>query len=271
MFLQVETNTNCNFSCWFCPNSRFPKKQARHMKMELFKLIVDNYLDYAPKDTAPLVSFADYNEPTLDPLFKERLLYLTSKDVYYWYISNCSNSDVRMLNFLRDNKIKLSNVQLNIPSGDPEKLASLVGTSLREAEKTLDNLKRIIEFKPYINANVSIAIHSYTPEDIQEFHQLVGNEAEVVHAGVFNRAGYLDDVPGIKHNTYHLSCSIGNPENIYVDVDGKMFLCCNDYNKETVYGNATDIKRSVESFEREEQLVELQKKLCINCVYANPV
>lgn len=269
MILQIEVNTDCNFSCWYCPNSRHRKKPARHMSLSLFKKILESFKEYDSKND--IVSFADYNEPTLDPLFHERLLLLTSMNLRYWYISNASNTTVKTLNFLRDKNIKIYAMHLNVPSVFEEELAYLTNISLDEAKTTLENLKEIADFAPTLNFPVSLAIHSEDSEKIHEFEKFVKGKITISHVGVMNRAGHLSNIPGPNHGTYHISCSINNPNNIYVSVDGRLYLCCNDYYKNTVYGDATNIKDSVLSIERESQLVELKKQLCTNCVYAIPI
>ena len=77
MIVQIETNTFCNHKCWFCQNAHYKKPESRAMTMGLFETILKDISAAFPKSRLKTVTFAAYNEPTLDPFFMDRLRMLS--------------------------------------------------------------------------------------------------------------------------------------------------------------------------------------------------
>jgi Radical SAM superfamily/Iron-sulfur cluster-binding domain len=64
-FIEMETSSFCNRSCYWCPNHLYPRSKSReYIKPTLFKKIVADLKDirYSEK-----IALHNYNEPLLDP------------------------------------------------------------------------------------------------------------------------------------------------------------------------------------------------------------
>ena len=95
MIAQIETSTFCNHKCWYCQNAHYKNPEPRVMPMGLFESILKDISAAFPKTRLKTICFAAYNEPTLDPFFKDRLRMLSQHGFDYWFITNGSRMTVR--------------------------------------------------------------------------------------------------------------------------------------------------------------------------------
>lgn len=70
-FIEIETHSYCNRTCWFCPNSRIDRRSVRHYLPEATYLrILD---DLRSIDYHAQLSFSRYNEPFGDEVVFDRI------------------------------------------------------------------------------------------------------------------------------------------------------------------------------------------------------
>src|SRR5690349_17864937 len=87
LYVSLETCTVCNHRCPFCPVSVAPRDKDV-MSQELFESIVDQVVAIAGNKAA--VSLSNYNEPTFDPLFEERIKHLFARGLPVSVLTNAS-------------------------------------------------------------------------------------------------------------------------------------------------------------------------------------
>ena len=87
LYLSLETCTVCNHRCPFCPVSVEPRDREV-MTQELFESVVDQAVE-AGGDKV-IVFLNNYNEPTFDPLFEDRVRYLFSRKLAVSILTNAS-------------------------------------------------------------------------------------------------------------------------------------------------------------------------------------
>jgi radical SAM protein with 4Fe4S-binding SPASM domain len=107
-------------------------------------------------------------------------------------------------------------------------------------------------------------------EDFPEIH-ISANTALV------DRAGYLDARKIMKNQITGKGKVVGcnnmgsRPDTwIHINANGAVFLCCNDYDFETVFGNVNDtlIKDIWESQERKDMIAHSYENFCTTCIHA---
>src|SRR5262245_56242581 len=87
LYLSLETCTVCNHRCPFCPVSIEPRDREV-MSQELFERVVDQAVE-AGGDRI-VVFLNNYNEPTFDPLFEDRVRYLFARKLAVSILTNAS-------------------------------------------------------------------------------------------------------------------------------------------------------------------------------------
>ena len=272
MFAQIEVNTHCNFRCWFCQNAHYEIAPKKIMSMELFENILDALSNKYGKKLS-LISFATYNEPLLDPFFKDRLRMLTKKGFRYWWLSNGSGMNSDIVDFLLTEKLNITPLLFNLCSCDPETLASSVGISRRAATEYLDTFLDSVTRLAGWNNTISVKVHGdFKPEHQKRIKEmkdwLSPLPVHVWGTGVMDRAGML---PGVGQAFHHatsakLLCTSHNLSNIYIGVSGEVFLCCHDYYKKTSYRNILDPEGDTSG--RKQSLKILHDSFCTKCEFA---
>jgi radical SAM protein with 4Fe4S-binding SPASM domain len=279
MIVQIETTTACNQRCWFCQNAHYPGREKRVMAMGLFRDVVTEISRlYASKH--PLITFAAYGEPTLDPHLEERLHFLKQNGLTFWFISNGTGLSKAVVDFIIRERIPIMNFHLNVPAMDPSLYEELTGAPQTYALRIKENLFYLFEKADELQASMTINVlgdlgakHRRAFEEIQECFKAY--PVSISFQEVMNRAGMLEDVVRrkIDHGTDLLICKAGYLQNLYVGAEGNLYLCCHDYYQESTFGSLKDtpLRELLLSPLRKQRIRELRKKFCIRCPYARPL
>src|SRR5215470_16423709 len=134
LYLSLETCTSCNHRCPFCPVSVDPREREV-MSQELFESIVDQCVAVGGKSF--VVFLSNYNEPTVDPLFVERCLFLFERGLPVSILTNASQfTPERAERLERAGRFRY--IGINLPTLDPERYEKLHGT--RDLARVLANI-----------------------------------------------------------------------------------------------------------------------------------
>ena len=112
-----------------------------------------------PKKTLNILSFAAYNEPTLDPDFKKRLRILTESGFQYWFISNGSHMTSDLVEFIIKEQIAIYAFLFNVPAIDPDEFLTAVQAPPEKIFTIRDNLIYLLKERDKINADITIIVH----------------------------------------------------------------------------------------------------------------
>jgi radical SAM protein with 4Fe4S-binding SPASM domain len=97
------------------------------------------------------------------------------------------------------------------------------------------------------------------------------------NTSLVDRAGYLDTRGIMKNKIAGKGKVIGcnnmgsRPDTwMHISASGDVFICCNDYDFETIFGNIniTSIKEIWESQERKDMIEKSYKNFCTTCIHA---
>jgi len=277
MIVQIEVNTNCNFKCWYCQNSQYKNPPTKVMNMELFETILYRIMEFQSGKDLPLISFAAYNEPSMDPLFTQRLRLMTELGFTYWWISNLSCMTKEIVSFLHEFSPRTTNFHINMPSCKPERLSELVGIPLPEAREHIESLKLFLEEEMELSKRVDLVVHgdgsARHHEDFKHILEWASPSLAKVHkAGLVNRAGMLEGVGSYVdyHSAALLRCGVSYTSNVYIGVDGNVYLCCHDYYQRTSFGNLSQhsLQSLIGSAEYRAAYTLLRESFCRYCVFA---
>lgn len=271
----IETCRQCNARCKYCPQSVSPKSRAV-MPLDRFELILSKMGD------TPLewVALNHYGEPLLDPFFRERVRMLRERAMPLGLYTNGTLLKESVIDFLSEGGVE--EAVFNFPSIDPTEWSHL----MQLPEKSYWRARRAIEYyltngaQPASGITISVNIAERSQEErvrrIEEHFSALGKMKV--------RAEYSNSRAGSIQNEL-VSISSREPEkryagcerfahHLHVSWEGKVFLCCQDYEQSVVLGDlTTDSISAIMSTPSARQLrAELYGlepmaagRLCVNC------
>lgn len=199
----IETRTDCNNNCPFCPH-HFNEKPLGIMNWDTFKLIIDNLVKIGFSGRVALMVS---NEPLLEERLIDMIDYVKNKTPRL-FLDITTNGKILTLEWVdRLFSHGLDNLNINDYRGDralhPEKISS--------------NLNPIIE--AYTN-NPKLTIQK------RSFDEKLPN--------------YGGNIP--QESIINTECDFCNfPfRKLVIDYSGNIILCCNDFMSETCMGNIHD-------------------------------
>lgn len=195
----IETRTDCNKRCSFCPQS-FYKRPIESMKWNTYKKIIDSlaYIGFAGR-IALLVS----NEPLLEHRLLKMIKYAKKKSPRFFLDITTNGVLLSMVKLDELFSAGLDNININDYRNDREV----------EPDKISDNLTEIVE-KFRSNPKVSYNARST-------------NEVLPNYAGVIPQDYSAQD---------YGFCNFPFRKLVF-SVNGDVLLCCNDFKQETNFGN----------------------------------
>lgn len=282
MLLQLETNTRCNLSCWFCQNRHFPLQKSEIMPFWLYQDAVKQGVEAG----IHRVSHAAYNEPMADPMFIDRLMYLKEKKVDYVGYSNGTLLNVDTIRSMVTKGLDWPHT-FNVPAADKD--------AYKKATDSTADVNRVIEvikfYARHSRCRHTIDVNGTGDADhLKNFRELVQRfgdlpNVDVKMVKIITRAGQMTGTCqtdfkaqdllqlGTRKSDPIVGCAAAKLVNYYVGVNGDVYLCCHDHEKKYVVGNVkqTPLKAIRDSQEYQDVLRQMQREFCSNCesaVYA---
>jgi len=232
--LEIETSTFCNFNCEFCPN-RIKRRPTAHMSMDLFKEIINKGLTLGTLETLSTVSF---NEPTLDPLYDDRIEFIATTPLKLRLYTNGTGLTPERVNRLAELDI-LRYIMFEIPSLDEAEFTRLTGNPY--------GYKRTLQ--AFVDARAAglpalISMQGTTLERISSAPAILQNFGQVIApTWTGDRAGFLQNRYGafiyMPFPRICKPCRVAET-GLYFNIHGDLILCCEDVNYVSSYGNIQD-------------------------------
>ena len=235
--VEIETTTYCNWKCEYCPSSQI-KRPKTVMPMWLFNSIIDSIQNL---DNVTHITLHYYNEPTLDPLFLDRIKKIAKTKLKVMLFTNGSGLNNEKLEILKSYDV-ISKIYFTLPSVNPIDFERMTGTK-DQFGRTIDIIQRA-QRKGF---DVNLSVQGPTNEKKINRQNIL----KKIHCTPDHIAGWLTyDRAGIlKGNKYFKNTNItsnylfGCPHiinRLYIDVDGNFILCDQDFYKKTLYANIRD-------------------------------
>jgi len=193
----IEINYACNRTCFFCPNSQFPRKEQIFLADELFYKIIDNLVDI---DYTGNIFFNQYNEPLLDKRLPQFLLYVKEQlpECFTYINTNGDALDLKLWNALRESGLGYANIS---------------------------------QYDGYITDKITHTGNNVKDEDKWRFVVNLFDD----NTKLDNRAG-LVDLPNAVQLPLKETCPRPFMQMI-INYEGNVVLCCDDYHNKIVAGS----------------------------------
>jgi len=239
--VQIQTVTGCNADCIFCPNRKTERHipLGRRMEWDLYRSVVDQCLELGVQRYTLYLM----NEPMLDRELPQRVAYVSRRIRKPQYTKTTSHGGLlteRMAHGLLDSG--LDKLKISVQSLNADRYWDIMHLRLA---KTLRNIDRFLELKakggykrPKLEIVVVDSVHNhYEIPAIQKYWQ--EREIKLIIEPVENRADHgtiRETALGVRALGPFDWCR-RLMEQIYVLHDGRMVMCCADWEQHTVMGD----------------------------------
>ena len=278
--VQIETGNYCNRKCHYCywGHTDLPgwghSNKPEVMDIVLYKKIISEIKTLGVQIQP--IAFSAYNEPTIDPLFIDRLEIMKQNNLFYWNITNGTHLTPEILDYFMKNLDLIRRFFLiNSPSINPEQYTNFGGGSPHQLTKVLDGLHRLGSLlKPNnIHANITIlgkydVNHENNVQEIKKVFEPYGYV--ITKAALHDRAGTLQ--PFVNNGINHVKVKdcYKFKGNLYFGLKGNLYLCCHDFHEVYSYGNINEkpLKEIIGSQLHMDTIEKIKSEICKKCVEA---
>jgi len=237
LYLSLETCTVCNHRCPFCPVSIEPRDREV-MSQELFERVVDEAIEAGGEDV--VVFLNNYNEPSFDPFFEDRVRYLFGRRLAVSLLTNASGFTPERC-ALFESLGRFRYVGVNLPTLRPERYEKLHGT--RDLARVVANMDAmdahgIAEETAIVALGDEDEEHRRDVEDLRARYEPKGWVVKPFKIRSRPDSGtYVVEPPPIQKLR---GCELmgSRPfEHLHVNATGTAVLCCQDYYEKLTVGN----------------------------------
>lgn len=262
--ITIEPYNLCNLRCVMCPYSKM-KRAKEMMSVELFKRIVSEAKDLG----YTTVTMQVYSEPLLDPHLIERIAFVKSLGLKAGFFTNATLLDGKMADALLDSGLDF--IKFSVDAGSKDDYDKIrIGGDWERVKGNIISFYKKREERGLAEPKITVfMIKQPSNEKNIATHRTFWSEwsDDVNISVVDNRA---DDKPIAPHGAAYPCFEPNHPT---VLSNGKLVLCCLDYEGEVVLG---DLKKQSlnEVLESEEykRVADLhmsfrgdQIRMCKNC------
>jgi len=245
--LEIECTRRCNLRCPMCPRAvkiaNGEKIVEGDMDFELFKKIIDE----GSKNGLYAIKLSYLGEPLLSRDLPKMIAYAKKKGV----IDTIFNTNGSLLTEETSKKLitaGLDKIFISFDSPNPEHYNKIrIGTNF---DRVFENVKRLAELrksmrliKPLIR--VSMTVMQENKEEVLDYIKLWSPIVDSIGMGVYANPGHKDKKAGSRTVTKpeehkNFICS-QLYQRLFIHWDGKIGLCCTDYDASLGLGNARDV------------------------------
>ncbi|HUT22798.1 MAG TPA: radical SAM protein [Sumerlaeia bacterium] len=239
---QIQTVSGCDGNCIFCPNKKTNLRipVGRPMDWDLYRSIVDQCLDWGVRRFSPYLM----NEPMLDKQLPERVKYITDRKKEGQFTKINSHGGLlteRMAKGLLD--AGLDRLNLSVHGLDPEVYRRTMGMPL---ERTLENIDRLLDLKRQGNyekprVRVCMLVTQLLEPQLPGIREYWGRRGVKINLNQLENRGKHKNIQSDKIALRELrSFDWCNRlfEQLYVLYDGRLVMCCADWEQTSVMGDA---------------------------------
>jgi len=235
--VHIASSNYCNSSCIMCPHSKLKKFGV--MNMELYKKIIDDCEKSKIKEL--VLSF--FGEPLLDKSLLERIKYAKERGMNIGFSSNGSMLNEKWARDLIESGLDSITISLD---GYSKETYEKIRRGLK-FEVTKRNILGLVEMKKMLNrqnpsVNLVLVEMKENQKEIKKFYEEWKNRVEGINIiNMRNWAGAIEKetTPESFHSKKGMKRKpcVSVWTEMYVDWEGKVVLCCDDWNSSTVIGD----------------------------------
>lgn len=241
--IQFETTTRCNAKCLFCPRYEMTRPQGT-MSDELFHKIIKEGKEMGIKRYYPFLN----GEPFMFPKIYDWLDYMEKEGVYFAIYTNAELMDVdRLLKYKN-----LFHINCSVNAATKETYDKIVrGPNF---DKVVKNVEELISKLPdYVKLTIGCVVSPDNQHEKNLFKYKWGKYAQIIPYA--NWTGDRKE-PWLKTKVRRHCRRVFSK--ITILWDGRVNLCCMDYNGKIIFGDLT--KESLMTIElRKREIKEKHK------------
>ncbi len=232
--VEIETTTFCNWRCVYCPSSG-AKREREVMPLRLFDQILQRIAAW-PKIRCVTLHY--FNEPTLDPLFDQRVERIRRQGLRLLLFTNGSGLNRNRLEVLAASGV-VEQIYFTFPSCDEAEFDRMTGTVGQFSHS--DN---VIRTAKALGLDVRLSVQGEREGKNERLHSICQwfgvSRSQIAPWETFDRAGNLDGIACCAHTRVERSRLAGCGhilQRLYVDVQGNLLLCDQDFAKTARFGS----------------------------------
>jgi radical SAM protein with 4Fe4S-binding SPASM domain len=277
------------------------------MLEDILKQLKDGQGDFVTTNTIESFPF-HFNEVLLYPHFKEMLELHRKYGMLMSVFSNGVNLTNEKIDIISEYKDVVNRIVLNIPSHIPEQWSTYTGFNVKLFEKMLNNVYHASKKLSYLGFQFMIQVNGINESSLPEnggWMRLLSKAPSIDldnqngdHAKTmrqfkkwFPTIDVIEDIELADRTTYLekaeimtnqesikmvaknkiVGCGLERAESwLHVSANGDVFLCCQDFNFETIFANVKEksIKEIWTGLERKKMIKESFNGFCKTCRYA---
>ncbi len=227
----IEPNNICNLRCVVCPYQKMKRKRET-MPLELFEKIVDQSVELGCK----VIQLQQYNEPFTDKDIFKRISYIRGKNIEVYFYSNGTLLDRNIREKILINPPNL--IRFSIDGIEKESYEKIrVGANFKRVVSNVIKLFKERNELGLKEPRIEVCSLLLDNNKNQSKQYLNFWKDKCDNAAVYPADSRMDeDYSYIKYNKLKpYPCF--NPHNIVVLSNGKVCLCCVDYDGEVILGD----------------------------------
>lgn len=291
-FIQLDPNGLCNAGCWFCPVSTLgnPIHQQQQMPIELYEKAISQIVDLKGdlvNENLHFIYGSHFNEILLYRHFEQMLQVLQKYKLTICLLTNGVPLTPAKIDLMNKYPGVVSMIAINAPIFQKDLFEERTGMKENLFDKLISNIQYAYD-NLYNKDILLIQINGINEHSnikrLKNFPNLIVNEMEkqvslcrsifpniriTEQWNLIDRAGLLTDV--MENNLPEgkvVGCaSKRDTEWLHIAPNGDVFLCCNDYHMDYVYGNIN--QESIKDIWLGEKRQEVNKKafgeICYQC------
>ncbi|MFY9551093.1 MAG: radical SAM/SPASM domain-containing protein [Thermoanaerobaculia bacterium] len=237
LYLSIETCTVCNHRCPFCPVSVEPRDKDV-MAQDVFESVIDQAVEAGGKGL--VVFLSNYNEPTVDPLFEDRVRFLFGRRLPVSILTNATGFTPERCD-LFESLGRFRYIGVNLPTLRPDRYEKLHGT--KDLARVLANLDAM-RVRELAEETAIVVLGDEDEEhrrDVEELRARFEPKGWAVKPSKIrsrpDSRTYVPEPPAYK-NLKGCELMGSRPfEHLHVTATGKAVLCCQDYFEKHVIGD----------------------------------
>lgn len=276
----IDISNNCNASCPFCSRQLSEYSQNGFMQKELFYKIISQIKKY---EDIKSIGLAAWGEPMLHPNFEEFVQYLHGDGYSIGFPSNLSLARKHF-----NSMLKASHIMFSIEGHDKESYEQsrvnlkfeTVYNNVVEFDKIIKEKRKNGEKTPIREINYLLSKNSKPEEFIKLWGPYVdkigirpvlpafGWDKETNHLKYYENNSFKNSLIPLDIKVENMQCH--QPfKAIFVRANGKLALCCSDYDIQLDFGNSEELLNSyfenVNLNKIRNEFVTNKLDLCANC------
>lgn len=243
--VRIETTNRCNSNCIMCPRESLTRPLVT-MGFDHFK----NLAIQSRKLGAETISLFGFGEPLLDPTIAEKVAIVSVLGMEPIITTNASLLTRIMTHNLLDAGLK--QIRFSVHGIDRNYNETHIGLSWR---KTIKNIMHFLSMSYGLcTTHVSvIPMHGETVDEIKEFWLGMVDYLEIWRPHNWSYGKYYREYKKVKP-----TCGRPFSGPVQINADGKMMVCCFDYNAEMTVGDT--YKNTIEEILKGEEFNKIVEK-----------